>query len=71
MKVEYLHLAGSLDLCCAQMVQWKLKAADAGLDFGDQVSDEEEFLHLDTILHRFCDDVLSISVYDAKKLFAA
>ncbi len=69
--VEYLHLAGSIDLYMDQIVTWKLKAADAGLDFGDQASDEEEFLHLDTLLHRFCDDVLNLSVHDAKKLLAA
>lgn len=69
--VEYLHLAGSIDEYCAQMVEWKSKAADAGLDFGDQAGEEEEFLHLDTLLHRFCDDVLNLSVHDAKALLVA
>lgn len=66
--VEYLHLAGSIDEYCAQLVEWKSKAADAGLDFGDQAGEDEEFLHLDTLLHRFCDDVLNMNVVEAKEL---
>jgi hypothetical protein len=69
--VEYLHLAGSIDVYCAQLVEWKQKAADAGLDFGDQCGEEEEFLHLDTLLHRFCDEVLNMSVHEAKELLVA
>jgi len=69
--VEYLHLAGSIDEYCAQLVTWKFRAADAGLDFGDQAGEEEEFLHLDTLLHRFCDAVLNLSVHDAKALLVA
>lgn len=69
--VEYLHLAGSIDEYCAQLVEWKQRAADAGLDFGDQCGEEEEFLHLDTLLHRFCDDVLKMSIHEAKELLVA
>ncbi len=64
---EFMHLAGSIDEYCAQLVEWKDKAADAGLDWGDQCEEEEEFLHLDTILSRFCDDVLNMSIHDAKE----
>jgi hypothetical protein len=69
-QVEYLHLKGSIDVYCAQLVEWKEKAADAGLDYGDQVDDEEEFLHLDTLLHRFCDEVLNMSAHSASSLLA-
>lgn len=68
---EYLHLAGSIDEYCAQLVEWKKNAADAGLDFGNQVEEEEEFMHLDTMLHRFCDDVLKMSLYEVKETLVA
>jgi len=63
-QVEYLHLAGSIDEYQAQLVAWKKRAADAGLDFGAQASEDEEFMHLDTILHRFCEDALNMSARD-------
>lgn len=69
--VEYLHLPGSIDEYCAQLVEWKQKAADAGLDFGDQCGEDEEFLHLDTLLHRFCEAVLKMSVHEAKESLVA
>lgn len=69
--VEYLHLAGSIDEYMAQIVEWKCRSADAGLDYGDQVGEDEEFLHLDTVLHRFCEETLSMSVHEAKELLAA
>jgi len=69
--VEYLHLHGSIDEYCAQLVEWKQLAADAGLDFGEQAGEDEEFLHMDTLLHRFCDEVLEMSVHDAKTALAS
>ncbi|MGH0003538.1 helicase-related protein [Pseudovibrio ascidiaceicola] len=69
--VEYLHLRGSIDEYQAQLVEWKRMAADAGLDYGEQVGEEEEFLHLDTLIKRFCEKVLSMSVEDAKLSLAA
>ena len=65
--VEYLHLEGSIDVYCAQLVNWKRRAADAGLDFGEQASEDEEFIHLDTLLQRFCNDVLKMNLWDVKK----
>lgn len=69
--VDYLHLAGSIDTYAAQLVEWKSKAADSGLDYGDQVGEDEEFLHLDTLLHQFCDQVLNMSIHEAKAILAA
>lgn len=69
--VEYLHLSGSIDQYCAQMVLWKKKSAEAGLDFGEQVGEDEEYLHLDTLLHRFCSEAFDASIYDVKNLLVA
>lgn len=70
-EVEYLHLAGGIDDYCAQLVEWKMKAADAGLDFGEQADEEEEFQHLDTLLVRFCEETLKMSLHDAANRYAA
>lgn len=55
--VERVHLAGSIHEYQAQMVTWKAAAADAGLDWGTPLPDDVEFLHLDTVLERFVDDL--------------
>ena len=69
--VEYLHLRGSIDEYCAQLVYWKLKACESGLDFGEGIGEDEEFVHLDSILSRFCEVILSMSTHEAKELYAA
>lgn len=69
--VEYLHLVGSIDEYCAQLVAWKRRAAYAGLDYGEQASEEEEFLHMDTLLNRFCQAVLNMSAVEAKEMIVA
>ncbi|KZL22677.1 helicase-related protein [Pseudovibrio sp. Ad37] len=60
-QVEYGHLAGSIDIYQAQLVEWKKTSAEAGLDYGEQMDDEEEFLHLDTLLNRFCEEIHQMS----------
>jgi hypothetical protein len=55
--VEYVHLIGGADEYQAQMVRFKAAAADEGLDWATPEFEEEDFLHLDTILGRFCDDL--------------
>lgn len=55
--VERVHLAGSIDNYQDQMVSWKKNAADAGLDWAEQTTDNDEFIHLDTLLGRFCEDL--------------
>ena len=54
---EYLHLKGSIDLYQGQMVAHKFDSIHAGLDWGTPELDAEDFLHIDTILGRFCDDL--------------
>ena len=55
--VEYLHHPGSIDCYQAQMVAMKSAAADAGLDWGTPQEQGLEFLHLDTLLGRFVEDL--------------
>lgn len=54
---EYLHLRGSIDEYQAQMVDFKYDSINAGLDWGTPEFEAEDFLHLDTILGRFCEDL--------------
>lgn len=54
-EIHYLHLPGSIDEYQAQMVGSKACAISTGLDYGAQ-RDDEEFLHLWTILGRFVED---------------
>ena len=56
-KVVYFHLAGSLDIYQDQMVAFKQDSANAGLDWATPVKDDEEFLHLSTVLANFVDDL--------------
>ena len=53
--VEYVHLVGGADEYQAQMVKFKAAAADEGLDWATPEFEEEDFLHLDTILGQFCE----------------
>lgn len=54
---EYLHLEGGIDAYQAQMVAHKKDSIDAGLDWATPVLANVEFLHLDTLLGRFCEDL--------------
>jgi hypothetical protein len=55
--VEKVHIQGSIHEYQAQMVTWKQSTSDAGLDWGTPLPDDVEFLHLDTVLERFVDDL--------------
>jgi hypothetical protein len=55
--IEFLHLEGSIDTYQAQMVAHKASAMRAGLDEGEDGCDPTDFLHLDTILGRFVEDI--------------
>ena len=50
-----------------QLIQAKVnhtrKCNDAGLDFGDQCTESDKFLHLDTILVRFCKDIIDFDIH--------
>lgn len=69
--VEYLELDGSIDEYMAQVVEWKIAAADAGLDFGDAITNAEEFMHMDNVLEAFCRKTLAMSSYEANRILAA
>ena len=44
----------------AQMVAMKANAADAGLDWATPEFDDVEFIHMDTMLGRFCEDLAKL-----------
>jgi len=52
-----LRITGSIDDYQRMMCDMKAEAVTAGLDYGEQTTGPEEFLHMDTILSRFCDDL--------------
>lgn len=54
---EFLHIVGSIDEYKAQLVAHKADAAHAGLDDAEPELCDVEFLHLDTVLNRFCEDL--------------
>jgi SNF2 family DNA or RNA helicase len=51
-EIHYLELQGSIDVYMRQLVEQKDSAAAAGIDYEDQMA-EEDFLHLDTVIGRF------------------
>ena len=55
--IESIHLEGSIDEYMAQMVAHKADATHAGLDWKDPELDGVDFLHLDTLLWRFVEDL--------------
>lgn len=55
--VTYVHLEGSIDEYKAQMVAFKRDAANAGLDYAQPEYDDKEFVHMDTLLGQFCEDL--------------
>lgn len=58
--VERPHLRGSIDIYQDQLVQWKASAANAGLDWGAPMGDDEEFLHLDQVLGKFVENMAAM-----------
>lgn len=58
--VERLHHVGSVDVYQGQMVAFKSCATSAGLDYGEDNPDAE-FLHYETILHRFIENLESLT----------
>lgn len=56
-RVRYVHLPGGIDIYKGQLVTFKRDSARAGIDWGTPETDGVEFLHLDTVLGRFAEDV--------------
>ena len=61
--VEYLHLEGSIDEYQAQMVAFKQDATDAGVDWQESEFEAADFVHLDTILARFVEDLPGLKAH--------
>lgn len=66
--VVYFHLPGSLDIYQDQMVAFKADASRAGLDWGTPQKDDEEFLHLSTVLQSFVDNLARLRNMDPHQL---
>jgi len=52
--VEYVHIGGSSDDYQDQLVAFKADAISSGLDWGTPEMDGRDFVHMDTLLGRFC-----------------
>lgn len=73
-RVVFFHLPGSLDHYQDQMVAFKADSAKAGLDWATPEKDDDEFLHLSTVLQNFVDDLAklnNISAHDMRKILKA
>ncbi len=53
----FLHLAGSIDEYMGQLIEWKALASEAGLDYGEAVNDESQFVHFDAFLQSFLEEL--------------
>lgn len=58
--VYYLHLAGGIDDYQGQMVDHKRDAMNAGLDWATPELDDVAFLHLDTLLGEFVNNLAEL-----------
>ena len=59
-RVRYVHLPGGIDIYKDQLVSFKRDSARAGIDWGTPETEDVEFLHLDTVLGRFAEDVAKL-----------
>lgn len=66
--VSYLELPGSIDTYQAQMVRFKRDSMHAGLDWGTPETEDIEFLHLDTLMGRFCKEIAEMRGMDSYEL---
>lgn len=67
--VDRFSLPGSIDEYVWQMADWKIKAADSGLDYGAGLTEDDEFFHLDHLLEEFCERTLNMRVHEAHEHF--
>lgn len=66
--VSCLELPGSIDTYQAQAVAFKRDSMQAGLDWGTPETDNVDFLHLDTIIGRFCEEIARLHSVERHKL---
>ena len=57
---EFLHLEGAIDEYQAQLVAFKADAANAALDWAAPEMEDVEFLHLNTVLERFIENLATL-----------
>ncbi|MGT2509659.1 SNF2-related protein [Cupriavidus basilensis] len=57
LKVLHFHLPGSVDIYQDQMVAHKRDAMQAGLDWATPELEDASFLHMDTVLDNFVEDL--------------
>lgn len=60
LKVVYFQLPGSIDTYQDQMVAHKRDAMEAGLDWATPELEDEAFLHMDTLLDHFVEDLAKL-----------
>ena len=53
----FFHLKGSIDDYMGQLIEWKALASEAGMDYGEQNGDNDEFVHFDAFVYRFINSV--------------
>lgn len=73
-RVRYVHLPGGIDVYKAQLVDFKKDSAAAGLDWGTPDTEDAEFLHLDTVIGRFVEDMAalhSVARHEVRELLAS
>lgn len=66
--IEYCHLEGSIDSYMEQVQRFKRASADSGLDWGEGLDEDEEYLHLDTILGEFVQGIYGLSTFETARL---
>lgn len=67
-EFEYIHLEGGIDEYQAQMVAHKKDSTNAGIDWATPELDTADFLHIDTLLGRFCRDLETMHGIQTGKL---
>jgi len=69
-RVRYVHLPGGIDVYKDQLVSFKRDSARAGLDWGTPETSDVAFLHLNTVIGRFAQDIAKlhgVESYDLKE----
>lgn len=59
-RVRWVHLRGGIDIYKDQIVSMKKDCAQAGLDWGTPETEDVEFLHLTTVISRFCNELAAL-----------
>lgn len=73
-RVRYIHLPGGIDIYKDQLVSFKRDSARAGLDWATPDTEDADFLHLDSVIGRFVDDMAklhNVARHDVRKLIEA